>query len=145
MRSDCPLNYALELFGDKWSLLIIRDMVFFNKRYYHEFLLSEEKISTNVLANRLLTLEKNGFVKKEKSLDHKQKIIYSLTEKGIDLVPIIIEIGLWSDKYGDHIPPHKKDFILKEIRVNKTNGIQTLKKELHTAHNVQKNTDKHSD
>lgn len=138
MRSDCPLNYALELFGDKWSLLIIRDILFFDKRYYHEFLLSEEKISTNVLANRLLRLEKNGFVKKEKSPDHKQKIIYSLTEKGIDLVPIILEIGLWSDKYGDHIPLHRKDFILKEVKIDKTAAIQTLKNKLYVKHNVEK-------
>lgn len=134
MRSDCPLNYALELFGDKWSLLIIRDMVFFEKRYYQEFLLSDEKISTNILANRLHTLEKNGFIKKEKAVDHKQKIIYSLTEKGIDLVPIIIEIGLWSDKYGLHIPVHKKDMILKEVKIDKAYAIQLLKEKLYHKH-----------
>lgn len=134
MRSDCPLNYALELFGDKWSLLIIRDMIFFNKRYYQEFLLSEEKISTNILANRLLMLENKGFISKEQSPDHKQKKIYSLTEKGIDLVPIIIEIGLWSDKYGLHIPIARKDFILKDVRVNKTKALQKLKNALYESH-----------
>lgn len=134
MRSDCPLNYALELFGDKWSLLIIRDMIFFNKRSYQEFLASEEKISTNILAHRLSTLERNGFVKKEHSKKHKQKIIYSLTEKGIDLVPIIIEIGLWTDKYADNIPVQKKDLILSDVRMDKPNAIQQLKKNLYERH-----------
>ncbi|MCL4640585.1 MULTISPECIES: winged helix-turn-helix transcriptional regulator [Olivibacter] len=134
MRSDCPLNYALELFGDKWSLLIIRDMVFFDKRYYQEFLLSEEKISTNILANRLLMLEKNGFIKKKKAPDHKQKIVYSLTEKAIDLVPMIIEIGLWSDKHGHHIPAYKKELILKDVKINKLNALQQLKDKLYRKH-----------
>lgn len=134
MRSDCPLNYALEIFGDKWSLLIIRDMVFFNKRYYQEFLTSEEKISTNILANRLAALEDNGFVKKEQSTAHKQKMIYSLTEKGIDLVPLIIEIGLWTDRYGAEIPAEKKDFILKDVRVDKQKAIERLKGMLYETH-----------
>jgi len=134
MRSDCPLNYALETFGDKWSLLIIRDMIFFNKRHYQEFLSSEEKISTNILASRLATLEKNGFIKKHQAPYHKQKIIYHLTEKGIDLVPIILEIGLWSDKYGEHIPTDKKDFVLQDARKNKAMAIKKLMNRLRKMH-----------
>jgi len=134
MRSDCPLNYALEIFGDKWTLLIIRDLVFFNKRYYQEFLSSEEKISTNILADRLANLEKNGFVKREKVAYHKQKIIYSLTEKGIDLVPLIIEIAIWSAKYGEDIPEYKKDFILHDVKKDKITAIKNLKENLYSAH-----------
>lgn len=134
MRSDCPLNYALEIFGDKWTLLIIRDMIFFDKRYYQEFLSSEEKISTNILAIRLNSLEKNGFVRKEKSSRHKQKIIYSLTQKGIDLVPMVIEIGFWSEKYGEHIPAYKTDAILKEARKNKVFAIEKLISHLQKTH-----------
>jgi len=141
MRSDCPLNYALEIFGDKWSLLIIRDMVFFNKRYYQEFLASEEKISTNILADRLTALEKNGFLKKEQSKNHKQKMIYSLTQKGIDLVPIIMEIGLWTDRYGEEIPSQKKDFILKDVRVDKIKAITQLKEYLYDRHIHQRQAD----
>lgn len=134
MRSDCPLNYAIEIFGDKWTLLIIRDLIFFDKRYYHEFLSSQEKISTNILADRLAALEKNGFVRREKDEHHKQKIIYRLTEKGIDLLPLIMEIGLWSDKYGKDLPQFKKDFILKEVRKNKTIAIKKLMEHLYKQH-----------
>jgi len=134
MRSDCPLNFAVELFGDKWTLLIIRDLIFFDKRYYQEFLSSQEKISTNILADRLTALEKNGFVRKGRDERHKQKIIYRLTEKGINLVPMLIEIALWSDKYGENVPQYKKDFILKEVRKDKTIAVEKLMEDLHKKH-----------
>lgn len=134
MRSDCPLNFAVELFGDKWTLLIIRDLIFFDKRYYQEFLSSQEKISTNILADRLTALEKNGFVRKGRDEHHKQKIIYRLTEKGIDLVPMLIEIALWSDKYGENVPQYKKDFILKEVRNDKTIAVKKLMEDLRKKH-----------
>ena len=100
MRSDCPLNYGIEIFGDKWTLLIIRDLMFFNKRYYNEFLGSAEGIATNLLADRLAMLEKEKIIKKEKDSLHKQRFVYSLTEKGIDLLPILLSIGLWSEKHA---------------------------------------------
>lgn len=99
MRSDCPIHFGLALFGDKWTLLIIRDLAFFGKRFYNEFLASPEGISTNILADRLQTLEKNGIIRKEKDETHKQKIVYSLTEKGTDLLPVLAAIKSWSDKY----------------------------------------------
>lgn len=134
MRSDCPLNFAIEIFGDKWTLLIIRDLIFFDKRYYQEFLSSQEKISTNILADRLTALEKNGFVRKGRDEHHKQKIIYRLTEKGIDLVPMLIEIALWSDKYGENLPQYKKDFILKDVRKNKMIAVKKLRDDLYKRH-----------
>jgi DNA-binding HxlR family transcriptional regulator len=134
MRSDCPLNYGIEIFGDKWTLLIIRDLMFFEKRYYNEFLGSAEGIATNLLADRLAMLEKEKIIKKEKDSQHKQKIIYSLTEKGIDLLPVILCIGLWSEKYA-HIKlnPHR-DIILGEARNNLPKGIEKMKKRLQTEH-----------
>ncbi|MBK8956801.1 MAG: helix-turn-helix transcriptional regulator [Saprospiraceae bacterium] len=127
MRSKCPLNYGLELFGDKWTLLIIRDLMFFEKRYYREFLQSDEGISTNILADRLVQLEKEGFINKLEDDHHKQKIVYSLTEKGIAMMPIIIEIGLWSDKYGEGLAedrnellgPFKKDKVKADLEWRK--------------------------
>jgi DNA-binding HxlR family transcriptional regulator len=98
-KSDCPINFALEIFGDKWTFLIIRDLMFKGKHYFGEFLLSEEKIATNILADRLFLLEDQGIIYKSKDEKHKQKIIYRLTRKGIDLVPILIEIIMWSAKY----------------------------------------------
>ncbi|MBK8449532.1 MAG: helix-turn-helix transcriptional regulator [Saprospiraceae bacterium] len=98
-KSDCPINFALEIFGDKWTFLIVRDLMFKGKHYYGEFLLSEEKIATNILADRLSLLDSNGIVSKSSNPSHKQKILYRLTQKGIDLVPVLIEVIMWSAKY----------------------------------------------
>ena len=100
-KSLCPINQALELFGDKWTLLIIRDIIFNSKNSYREFLQSDEKIASNILADRLSMLEKENILVRKSDPGHKQKIIYNLTEKGIDLLPILIEIGNWSLKYND--------------------------------------------
>jgi len=133
MRSDCPLNYGLEIFGDKWTLLIIRDLMFFGKRYYSEFLESAEGISTNILADRLNMLEEQQIIVKKKSREHKQKLLYSLTQKGIDLVPVLITIGLWSDQYATKLNPHR-DIIIGEAKKHYTRGIQIVKKRLQQAH-----------
>ncbi|RAJ02345.1 HxlR family transcriptional regulator [Chitinophaga skermanii] len=134
MRSGCPLNYGLEIFGDKWTLLIIRDLMFFNKKYYNEFLQSEEGISTNILADRLQLLEKNKFIRKEKDGEHKQKIIYRLTQKGIDLMPLLMEIGLWSDKYaGSHLHPGR-DIIIGDVKENKAKGLKKMFAKLEKEH-----------
>ena len=98
-KSDCPINFALEIFGDRWTFLIVRDLMFKGKHYYGEFLTSEEKIATNILADRLALLEMNGIISKSSDPSHKQKIIYRLTLKGIDLIPILVEVIMWSAKY----------------------------------------------
>src|SRR5258705_10015629 len=98
-KSDCPVNFALELFGDRWTFLIIRDMMFKGKQYYGEFLQSEEKIATNILANRLSLLELSGIIIKKGDPEHRSKFIYRLSQKGIDLLPVLTEIILWSAKH----------------------------------------------
>lgn len=98
-KSDCPINFALEIFGDRWTLLIIRDLMFKGKNYYSEFLQSEEKIATNILADRLAMLEQEGIVIKKVDPAHGSKFIYNLSEKGIDLLPVLSEIVVWSAKY----------------------------------------------
>lgn len=98
-RSGCPINLGLELFGDKWSLLIIRDIMFAGKRHFREFLVSAEGISSNILADRLARLTEAGVLTRADDPAHKLKAIYSLTEKGIELLPIIAEISRWSRKY----------------------------------------------
>jgi DNA-binding HxlR family transcriptional regulator len=98
-KSLCPINLALEVFGDKWSLIIIRDMMFEKKRHFRELLQSDEKIASNILTDRLAMLEREGIITKESDPEHKQKIIYSLTLKGIDILPVIIAMGSWSLKY----------------------------------------------
>jgi DNA-binding HxlR family transcriptional regulator len=95
-RSDCPINVALETFGDLWSLLIVRDIVYFGKRTYGEFLASDEGIASNILASRLLQLEQKGILIKKPHVNDKRKELYFLTEKGLDLIPILLEMAAWS-------------------------------------------------
>src|SRR5450432_3864991 len=92
-RSDCPISCALDIWGDKWSLLIIRNLMLYNINTYGEFLKTPEKIATNILADRLVSLEKAGLISKEEHPESKAKIFYRLTHKGIDLVPVIVEIS----------------------------------------------------
>src|SRR4030081_412647 len=101
-RSDCPINFALEMFGDPWSLLIIRDIVYFGKKTYGEFLASEEGMATNILASRLAHLEHLGLLVKKLSEKDKRKEEYVLTEKGLDLIPVLVEMANWS---AQHDPP----------------------------------------
>src|SRR6266581_1219221 len=93
-RSDCPINFALEMFGDPWSLLIIRDIVYFGKRTYGDFLASEEGMATNILASRLAHLEQQGLLVKKPSEQDKRKEEYVLMEKGLDLIPILQHIAI---------------------------------------------------
>jgi DNA-binding HxlR family transcriptional regulator len=100
-RSGCPINLTLEVLGDKWSLLILRDMMFGNRRHFRELLRSEEGISSNILADRLKMLLEEGLITKADDPSHKQKAIYSLTEKAIELLPVFAQIGAWGTR---HLP-----------------------------------------
>lgn len=100
-RSDCPINYALEAFGDKWSLLIIRDLMFQGKQNYSEFLSADEKISTNILASRLEKLEREGLISKAIDPENNAKKVYRLSSKGIDLLPMLLEMMAWSAQYDE--------------------------------------------
>lgn len=95
-RSGCPVSLGLDIFGDRWTLLIIRDLMFNGKRHYREILQSEEHISTNILADRLRTLLAEGIIRKADDPGHQQKVVYSLTEKGIALLPVLTAISDWS-------------------------------------------------
>src|SRR4051812_34290926 len=90
-RSYCPINLSLEIFGDTWSLLVLRDMMFSGKRHFRELLQSDERISSNILADRLARLVDHGLLTKADDPTHKQKAIYSLTEKAITLLPVIVQ------------------------------------------------------
>jgi DNA-binding HxlR family transcriptional regulator len=127
-RSDCPLSQSLDVFGDKWSLLIIRDLMFGNKCTYNDFLKSGERIATNILATRLKGLEENGIIEKSSHPDSKAKILYSLTTKGIDLLPIIMEMYIWSDKYFE-IPTQLK-LTINDAKKDKDKFLKQVTKEL---------------
>jgi DNA-binding HxlR family transcriptional regulator len=104
-RSFCPISLSLEVFGDSWTLLILRDMMFGGKRHFREMLQSDEHISSNILADRLKTLVEHGLLTKTDDPTHRQKAVYSLTEKGIALLPVIVQIGAWGSRY---VPASKK-------------------------------------
>lgn len=127
-RSDCPISSSLDIWGDKWSLLIIRDLMFAKESTYGDFLKSEEKIATNILAARLLMLEENGIISKLSHPESKAKVLYKLTQKGIDLLPLMIEINLWADKYLA-IPADRRE-ILKEVKKDKEAFIKSMTKKL---------------
>ncbi|SFM99035.1 transcriptional regulator, HxlR family [Chitinophaga sp. YR627] len=99
MRSDCPISCTLDVLGDKWSLLIMRDLLFFEINSFGEFLLSDEKIARTILADRLEDLVENGFIVKEVSPVNKSKFLYYPTQKGVDLVPLLLQLADWSEKY----------------------------------------------
>jgi DNA-binding HxlR family transcriptional regulator len=99
-RSGCPINLTVEILGDRWSLIVLRDLMFGNRRHYRELLTqSEEGISTNILADRLKMLMDEGMMTKAEDVTHKQKSFYSLTEKAIALVPIFAQLGAWGRRY----------------------------------------------
>lgn len=98
-RSLCPINLTLEAVGDRWSMLIVRDLMLRGHSSYQGFLRAEEKIATNILADRLLKLERNGLITKASDPADKRKFIYALTERGADLAPILVELALYGLKY----------------------------------------------
>ena len=130
-KSDCPINFGLEIFGDKWTFLIVRDLMFKDKHYYGEFVQSEEKIATNLLADRLSMLEKERIIRKIQDKSHKQKIVYKLTQKGIDLMPVLVEIILWSAKYDKKSAVDKK--FVKSVEKDKVGFLKILSSRLSIA------------
>jgi len=99
-RSGCPINLTLEVVGDKWSLLVIRDIIFGNRRHFRELLTrSEEGIASNILADRLKRLVEQGILSKTDDASHKQKALYSLTEQGIELLPVLAQMSAWGRKF----------------------------------------------
>ena len=122
-KSDCPVNLSLEIFGDNWTLLILRDIIFFDHRYYKQFV-KLEGISTNILANRLERLLNNGILIREVDKVNQSSYLYSLTKKGLALVPVVIEIYNWGAQFTENNnaekdmakrAKHQKDALVKEF------------------------------
>lgn len=98
-RSACPVANALDVVGDRWTLLVIRDLMFMNKHGYHEFVKGPEGIATNILSDRLKRLVCTGLIDSLPHPDHKSKKLYYLTQKGKDLLPLLVEMILWGGTY----------------------------------------------
>ncbi len=98
-RSDCPISFGLDIFGDKWTLLVLRDLLLKGKRHYRELQACEEGIATNILADRLKRLESNGIVRRETDPDDRRQAIYRVTAKGLTLMPVLVEIAAWGARH----------------------------------------------
>ena len=100
-RSGCPLNASVEMLGDRWSLLILRDMMLRGYQTFHEFLHSDEKIATNILADRLRRLESYEIISSRQDPEDGRKMLYALTPKGLDLAPVLAEMVLWAARHEE--------------------------------------------
>lgn len=124
-RSDCPITNALEVLGDRWTLIIVRDLVFKGLREFGQFLGAGEGISTNILAERLERLQCAGIIVRSDHPENGKKYVYRLTEKGVDLIPLLIEFVLWGAKYtADHAAPAQ---VLREMRAQPEKVIAGLR------------------
>lgn len=124
----CPIACTLDILGDRWTLLVIRDLMFKGSKTYGEFLQSDEKIATNILADRLRVLEEAGIVEKKAFPGNRVKNLYQLTPKGVDLMPTLIEIILWGDKYFD--VSERVHRIAREIYRDKKRMMKKISKQL---------------
>ena len=123
-RSGCPLNASVEILGDRWSLLIIRDMMLRGFRSFKEFLESHERIATNILADRLRKLEAYGIISTVRDPSDGRRLIYSLTAKGIDLAPVLTEMVLWAaahEKTGNQT-------LVRQMRKDKEQVISAVRR-----------------
>ena len=124
----CPIRFGMGIFGDKWTLLIVRDLMFKGKRYYGEFTDPEENISSNILADRLAALVEEGIVTKQADPDNRSRFIYALSSKGMDLLPMMLAMVEWSAKYDPHTEVPKefmrklkrdRNALMREIRTRR--------------------------
>ncbi len=123
-RSSCPISSTLDLLGDKWSLVIVRDMLLFGKQTFKEFSQSQEGIATGILASRLKKLELFGLITKRKLPENQKENIYLLTKKGVDLAPLIVEVAYWGDKY---MPEYNLELLpLKGLKADKASLIKQI-------------------
>lgn len=131
-RSTCPIATALELVGDRWTLLVIRDLAFAGKRHFREFLKSEESISSNILADRLNLLVEGGIATKSADPTHAQKAVYSLTQKGIDLLPVLVAMSAWTQK---HYPETRRPEAVQVVQGG-AKFLKRLEREVRREHGV---------
>jgi DNA-binding HxlR family transcriptional regulator len=129
-RSGCPLNASVEMLGDRWSLLILRDMMLRGYSTFKEFLRSDEKIASNILADRLRRLESYGIIATERDASDGRKVLYSLTAKGIDLAPVLTEMVLWAARHEETA----NQALVQEMRKDKEKVIASVRQRWAKAH-----------
>ena len=126
-RSDCPISIALEILGDSWSLLIIRDLMFKERKTFKDFLEAEETIASNVLTERLRRLEAAGLVSKRPDPTDARRSNYFLTDTGIDLAPVVVELVLWSARHFKTAAP---EAALKKMTQHRAKFLRDLRNRL---------------
>ena len=132
-RSECPLNASVEMLGDRWSLLIIRDMMLRGFRSYSQFLECYEGIATNILADRLRKLAGYGIIATEPDPSDGRRLIYLLTAKGIDLAPVLTEMVLWAAAHEET----GNQALVRQMRANKEKVIAEVRKRWTSRHSIQ--------
>ena len=105
LRSDCPLNVSLEIFGDRWTLLIVRDLMLKGRTRFGELLEGGEGIASNILTDRLSRLETYGLIQRRRDGADARRLTYRLTQRGIDLAPVLFEIILWAAQHEETAAP----------------------------------------
>lgn len=128
-RSSCPLSCSLDLIGDKWSLLILRDMILFQKKTFKEFLASDEKIATNILSDRLGKLQERDLIVKSNHPENNKVNLYNLTKVGAGLIPVIVEFLVWFHKNSENynfIIPESRKFIREEYERDREGLIKKI-------------------
>ncbi|HKP15899.1 MAG TPA: helix-turn-helix domain-containing protein [Gemmatimonadaceae bacterium] len=124
-RSGCPIGIALDLFGDRWSLLVVRDLLFKDRRTFGEFADSGEGIATNVLADRLSRLELAGIVERRADAADGRRAVYHLTEKGFALAPVLVEMVIWAARHEDTDAPPAE---VREMERHRARFMASLRK-----------------
>lgn len=132
-RSDCPISVALELFGDRWSLLIVRDLMFKQRNTFIDFINAEERIATNILTDRLHSLEIANIVTKTPHPKDTRRSIYRLTSKGLDLAPVLIEMIVWSATHEVTAAPASE---VRKMRKNRDKVISDIRVQLSTSSKI---------
>jgi len=125
-RSGCPISIALELLGDPWTLLVVRDLMFKGRRTFNEFLNAGEGIASNILSDRLERLECHGIVTKRRDKNDGRRFVYRLTAKGINLAPVLVELIVWSAHYEKTEAPPAT---VQQMRTNREAVIESVKRE----------------
>jgi DNA-binding HxlR family transcriptional regulator len=131
-RSGCPLNASVEMLGDRWSLLILRDMMLRGYQTFSQFLASDEKIATNILADRLRRLEEYGIVTSQRDPSDRRKLLYTLTPKGIDLAPVLTEMVLWAARHEDT----GNQALVRRMRANKEQFNAEIRRQWSQKHEI---------
>jgi len=126
-RSLCPIATGLDVLGDKWTLIILRDMIFGHKKLFNEFKESPEKVPSKMLSNRLRKLEKIGFISRAKGEINKKSVYYTLEKKGLETLPLMVELMLFTTKfYYDHLGDTYTRDVKTKMKTDKANYIKNI-------------------